>query len=53
MFPHLVGRSIQQDLNNITQLVGSRPLALGVKDVVIRELRPRVGQGEPGQVGEK
>lgn len=47
LVPHFVGRGVQQDLDLVPELVGGGTFALGVQDVVICELAPRVWQREP------
>lgn len=44
LVPHLVGRGVEQDLDLVAQLVRGSAFALGVQDVVVRELGPRVRQ---------
>ena len=46
LVPHVVGRGVQQDFDLVPELVGGSALALGVQDVVVRELGPRVRQRE-------
>ena len=44
--PHLIGRGVQQDFYLVPELVGGGSFALGVQDVVVCELGPRVWQRE-------
>ena len=53
LVPHLTGRGVHQHLNLIPELVRGHTLALGVEKVVVREIGPRVGQGQPAKSKER
>lgn len=44
LVPHFIGSGVQQDFYLIPELVGGSSLALGMQDVVICKLGPRVRQ---------